>query len=364
MLPAVRFLFSFSTALALVLVGGCGARTGIGAPVQRDAGTLDARLSDAAPPVDVGIDTGHDAGPPECTTSVECDDHQPCTDDRCVDQHCDREPHAERCDDGLFCTGVETCAPFSGCASTPPICADSVACTVDRCDEGARACVFDPEVTLCPISHRCDPVRGCVARALAHDMTTLMEIDLPEGTVHTLGVLPVPLTDIALAPDGTLYGAIPGELDRVDYVLGTSTRVVDVPGRFVSLDVSPDGRFYGAANDRVYRIDVVTGTRTEVARLPFGYESSGDVAFVEGELLATANRMASMDDVLVHVPLDGTASEIIGSIGHRCVWGLAPFGALLYGLTCTGDLLSIDPTTGRATVLAHPGAEFYGAAAR
>lgn len=332
---------------------------------------VDAHVQDAARPIDVGIDTGMDAGPPECTTSRDCDDGAACTDERCVDQHCVRETHDERCDDGLFCTGVEVCSPFGGCSASPPICADSVGCTFDHCDEDANACAFDPDVSLCPISHRCDVVRGCVARALAHDGSrTLMEIDLPEGTVHTLATLPVSLTDIALSPDGTLYGAIigplgVGALDVVDYTAGTATHVVDVPGRFVALDVAPDGRFYGASNDDVYLIDVSTGTATVVASFPLGYESSGDVAFVEGELLATANRSdPMMEDVLVHIPLDGTPSEIIGSIDHRCVWGLAPFGALLYGLTCEGDLLSIDPTTGASTVLAHPGSEFYGAASR
>ncbi len=349
-------------ALSSVLAA-CGARSGIDVPRPRDGGMPDS--PDAFVPRDVGIDTGHDAGPPECTTSRECDDGVACSDERCVDLHCVREPRAERCDDGLFCTGVETCAPFVGCTSAPPACADALACTVDRCDEVANACAFDPEPSLCPISHRCDLVRGCVARALAHDGAgVLSEIDLPEGTVNTIGRLPMPLTDIALAPDGTLYGAVIGELHRVDYVAGTSTRVATVPGRFVALDVAPDGRFYGASEGDVYLLDVTTGTATVVARLPLGFEASGDVAFVEGELLATANRAPFEDDMLVHVPLDGSASELVGTIGRRCVWGLAPFGRLLYGLTCSGELLSIDPTTGAGTVLATPGSEFYGAAAR
>ena len=348
-------------------VVGCGAKSGIRVPPlppALDAGMPDSRVPDAAVPSDAGTDGGMDAGPPECTSSRDCDDRTPCTDERCVEQHCVREAHDERCDDGLFCTGVERCAPFAGCTATPPTCLDSVMCTFDHCDEDRDACASDPDVSLCPISHRCDPIRGCLARVLAHDMTTLMEIDVPDGTLHTLGPLPAPLTDIALSPDGTLYGAIPGELDRVDYMAGTSTRVVDVPGRFVALDVSPDGRFYGASGNDIYLIDVTTGTRSVVARLPRGYEASGDVAFVLGQLLATANRDPTMDDLLVRVPLDGRASELIGSLGQRCVWGLAPFGTLLYGLTCNGDLLAIDTSTGASTVLAHPGSEFYGAAAR
>jgi hypothetical protein len=352
--------------IAFVVTSGCGARSGLEQPPPFDGGLPDAFALDAFRPVDVGVDTGFDAGPPECTTSSDCDDRTPCTDERCVDQHCVREAHDERCDDGLFCTGVERCAAFSGCSATPVACADSIACTNDHCDEATRACAFDPDVSLCPISHRCDVTRGCVARALAIDGRTrvLMEIDLPDGTLHTLATLDESLTDIALSPDGTLYGAIPGELDRVDYTAGTSTRIVDVPGRFVSLDVAPDGRFYGASMNDVYLLDVATGTATVVAHLPFRYEASGDVAFVDGELLATANITPDMDDVLVHVPLDGSASEILGSTFQQCVWGLAPFGSLLYGLTCDGELLSIDPASGASMVLATPGPDFYGAASR
>jgi hypothetical protein len=45
------------------------------------------------------------------------------------------------CDDGLFCTGVETCTAGSCGSSGPMRCDDGIACTIDACSEAMRACV-------------------------------------------------------------------------------------------------------------------------------------------------------------------------------------------------------------------------------
>jgi hypothetical protein len=348
-------MLAVAAALALA---ACGARTGLGV---RDAAPGDAGTDTGT---DVGVDMGTDAGPPECTRDVDCDDHQACSEERCVDQHCVRTPHDERCGDGLWCHGTAHCAVFTGCSVTPVACDDGVDCTIDGCSDAQMMCTHDPDVTRCPLSYRCDPVRGCIARTLAHDGLELYEVDLPDGMLRTIGSLPAPLTDIALAHDGTLYGATPGEMDRIDYVHDMATRVAAVPGHFVALDVAPDGRIYGGSDARIDLIDPVRGTSTPVATLPAGLGISGDLAFVEGTLYATANRSARSFDVLVRVPLDGSPSVEMGSVGALCVWGLAPFGPTLYGLTCGGDLIQIDTATGAGTLLAHVGPRFDGAAAR
>lgn len=352
--------------LCLVLLAGCGARTGLGEPEPFDAASpsLDAALDagiDAPPPIDAGpppIDA------PECAGDGDCDDGVACTVDLCVTGRCVTEPDHLACDDGLFCTGPERCDVVRGCVSSPPRCADSVSCTVDRCDEALDACVSEPDPDLCPISHRCDPIRGCIARALAHDETRLYEIDLPSGVLHALGETPVVLTDLALHPDGTLYGAVGGRLVRVDYEAGTVADVVDVPGAFVGLDVSPEGEMFGSVDDRIVRFDLERGRTSIVARFPAGLVASGDVAFVEGRLYATV-RGGRGGDWLVEVSLaPGGRARIIGATGHECIWGLAPFGDRLYGLTCEGRLVLVDTRTGAATTLASPGARFYGAGAR
>lgn len=344
------------------MVAACGARSGIEVPeaLSIDASSLRDAGTDAPPP----IDARPPPDAPSCARDLDCSDGLACTLDRCIDGRCAAVPDDLACDDGLFCTGVERCVPGVGCRATPPACADAIACTEDRCDEAIDGCISEPRADLCPISHRCDPVRGCIARALAHDDVRLYEMDLPSGELHELGFTPVTLTDIALHPDGTLYGAVPGSLVRVDYEAGTVATVASVPGSFVGLDISPDGTLYGTSDDRVDRLDPVSGTATTVARFPGGLVAAGDVAFVEGRLYATTMGGRG-GNWLVEIPLDGARPRIVGATGFECIWGLAPFGETLYGLTCEGRLLTIDVARGTAREIARStGVRFFGAGAR
>jgi hypothetical protein len=67
---------------------------------------------------------------------------------------------------------------------------------------------------------------------------------------------------------------------------------------------------------------------------------------------------------LVELDTGGGTPKILGAIGSSCVWGLAAYGQTLYGLTCEGAVLSIDPNTGAGTVLTQTMFGFYGASAR
>jgi len=48
------------------------------------------------------------------------------------------------CDDGLFCTGEESCVAGLCEDGAPPRCDDGIDCTVDVCDESAASCVSRP----------------------------------------------------------------------------------------------------------------------------------------------------------------------------------------------------------------------------
>ncbi|MEE9293669.1 MAG: hypothetical protein V3W34_01720 [Phycisphaerae bacterium] len=66
------------------------------------------------------------------------------------------------CDDGVFCNGAETCNAESGCqAGTSPICDDGLACTVDTCDVGSDACVNTSDDTRCDDGVFCNGVETC-----------------------------------------------------------------------------------------------------------------------------------------------------------------------------------------------------------
>lgn len=144
-------------------------------------------------------------------------------------------------------------------------------------------------------------------------------------------------------------------------------RVVDLEAGLNALEVGPDGALYGAGTRTIVRIDPEHGAFETVAGFPPGWSASGDVAFVAGRLLVTGTRAPysrTVSDALFDATEGGVAVNV-GTIGAACVWGLAPFGETLYGLTCTGALVRIDVSSGAGTRLADDlGLEVGGAAAR
>jgi len=68
------------------------------------------------------------------------------------------------CDDGQFCTGVETCDDGM-CASAAAPCAANVECVTSTCvefDGGTGACDTVVHHESCGIGSYCNPIRGCV----------------------------------------------------------------------------------------------------------------------------------------------------------------------------------------------------------
>ena len=95
----------------------------------------------------------------------DCDDGVSCTADSCneASDTCNQVPADELCDDGSWCTGVETCDAIGGCRSSgPPDCDDGVGCTVDSCDAGIDGCANTPQDVDCGVGEICDVAEDCV----------------------------------------------------------------------------------------------------------------------------------------------------------------------------------------------------------
>src|SRR5262249_9123293 len=70
-----------------------------------------------------------------CCTAQSCDDHDPCTDDRCdAALGCVHVPNTAACDDADPCTTGDTCSG-GVCRGVNP-CDDGDPCTVDTCQAG------------------------------------------------------------------------------------------------------------------------------------------------------------------------------------------------------------------------------------
>jgi len=105
-------------------------------------------------------------------TPIDCSDGVSCTDDLCAEPagSCSNPPNDANCDDGAFCTGVETCDAINDCQpGTPVDCNDGVSCTNDSCNEGTDSCDNIPDDVICDDgltctgAETCDPINDCQA---------------------------------------------------------------------------------------------------------------------------------------------------------------------------------------------------------
>lgn len=173
------------------------------------------------------------------------------------------------------------------------------------------------------------------------------------------------MNDLAVTPDGGLYGISSNNLYRVSPADATVTWVAKVPGTVnVALTFDINGTLLAAdKSGALRRIDPATGKVTPIGSYGPGFGSSGDlVGLKDGTLYDVNDVGAKSNNVLIRVdPTTGQATEV-GPIGYRMVWGLSFWGGTLYGFTRAGKFLSIDPKTGKGSLIRTYPKEYWGAA--
>jgi hypothetical protein len=160
--------------LALAPIGaGCG-NTSAPNPYGYDAGSDAAEGGpdgsggggEGGGPADAGPDVDPTLGGP-CLDDGQCDDGFDCTFDACdlTLQRCRFTPDDAKCQNGVYCDGVEQCDNKLGCIAGPPVsCDDKTPCTIDTCDEASQTCKHVPRDAdgdgdpdwHCPGGHDCD----------------------------------------------------------------------------------------------------------------------------------------------------------------------------------------------------------------
>lgn len=156
-------------ALTLVALAGCGASrapspygydAGVDAGSGGGSGGGGAGAADAGPNVDPTL-----GGP--CVDDGQCDDGLDCTFDACDTtlSRCRFTPDDSKCQNGVYCDGVERCDNKLGCVVGLPVnCNDKTPCTIDACDEITGTCTHVPRDAdgdgdpdwHCPGGHDCD----------------------------------------------------------------------------------------------------------------------------------------------------------------------------------------------------------------
>ena len=219
----------------------------------------------------------------------------------------------------------------------------------------------------------------------AHSDTSLYRLDADTLSVTNLGVIQwfdqsnvsIPdgdsMTDLAVNSAGDAYACSFDWLYHVDIATRHARRVAPLTDNFNGLTFVPAGILdptrevlVGATNGSgsLFRINLITGVATAIGSYGGGLISSGDVvAIIGGGMYATVTEANSTEpDMLASInPVTGVATVIGTDIGYENLWGVGYWGGTLYGFSSSGQVIAINRTTGRGTLLTTQPAQFWGA---
>lgn len=187
-------------------------------------------------------------------------------------------------------------------------------------------------------------------------------LNLKSKAVHVIGNLGVVLTDIAFAPNGTLYGVSFTNFYRVNKTTGKATRIGSLGVNGINaLAFNKAGQAIAASFRQTgfFLINVGTG-RARPAGSDGGFLSAGDFAYSGNHLF-----FSTSNNLLVDFNLP--AQTYVARPHHISVlYGLAvPAAGQLYGFAGT-TLYKLNTSTGAGTPLVNFGghglSQIYGAA--
>jgi hypothetical protein len=177
----------------------------------------------------------------------------------------------------------------------------------------------------------------------------IWKVDLPSGNKTFVGSTPEPFFDLAVSPDGFLYGLefSAAVLYRIDVNTGEALQIGDLgyqdDGSFNSMDFDANGNLYVARN-RLLQVDPTTGAGAVIGDT--GFEATGDLAISHDGMFYMSSFGPNGIDNMVQLDPTTGAGTLIGSIGFSNVFGLDFVGDTLYGITNDRRIIEISPITG------------------
>jgi outer membrane protein assembly factor BamB len=217
------------------------------------------------------------------------------------------------------------------------------------------------------------PCIDCTPQTLAgtlyaHSSSTLYRVDpnnfdLTQVATFSTGGM----TDLAVTPDNRVFTVAGQKLYEVDVATGQTTERADLTtGGFNGLTFLASGELLASnLEGQVKRIDPRTGDVTFVGEFGSGLGSSGDlVAISDGSMFGISHLprpMNGSNNMLVRVDSTTGAAQAVGNIGFADVYGLAYFGGRVLAFTSEGNVIEIDPSTGRGTFRRRHSVSFWGA---
>ena len=240
----------------------------------------------------------------------------------------------------------------------------ALSCGGDDCNDnlarvrpdGSEGCDFT--------DNNCDGANneGLECTFYAHTPSALYRIDPFAGTSTLVTSTPT-LWDFDTDTDGTLWGIGPEGLYRFasgawSTVSGLSGVTGSSPNGFA---IDSTGRAYATGGSQAYQVNLDTGTVALIGNLG-GFTSSGDCVVDKSDTIYMSASGFGEDDL---VRIDGStgAATRIGPIGFPSVYGLTAAWGFLFGLDASGNIIEINPTTGRGNIVQNfPRLVWYGAA--
>jgi DNA-binding beta-propeller fold protein YncE len=212
---------------------------------------------------------------------------------------------------------------------------------------------------------------GCYT-VYAHSDHVLYKLDLKNQLIVELGPFNAPMvsgkedsiTDLAVAPDDTIYAISRTNLYTADKTDGHVTLVSPVGacgGYAVALTFTADGKLYAGDHKGAFcRIDlsVTPPTVSALGMIGGGLGIAGDlVAVGDGTMYGTvytiADTTSESNNTLVKIdPATGAVTQVIGPTGFPRLFGVAYDGGQVFGFTYdgSGKVVTIDPKTGVGTL--------------
>jgi hypothetical protein len=179
-------------------------------------------------------------------------------------------------------------------------------------------------------------------------------VDVVTGQFDLIATLEHTVNDIGLSPGGVLYGIIDDctQFVRIDAATGALTIIGPLNVGVESLVFSPGGILYAATQNALYLMNPSNAALTLVGGYG-GLTSGQNIRFAsDGQLYTTDT---SSNTSLYRIDASSGLATLVGSTGYPGL-ALGYAGHQLYGVGMSvigglGNLVRIDPTTGKGTVV-------------
>jgi hypothetical protein len=265
----------------------------------------------------------------------------------------------------------------SACSAEPtsfvtPVDAAVIETSVDASPDGGPR--FDRDVVPLDLPSSDAPVALDGVLVYANTSSELYRVDPRSFAISLVGRFAFDesnqnheMTDIAVNAAGEIWGITFNAIYRIDASNARCTLVSPLEGQYNGLSFVPAGVLNPSAEVLLAVAGsgdyfVVNTGNGRVQRLgSYGaYASSGDlVSIASAETWAIVKRGG--EDNLARVDLRTGRTTLVGPTGVADIWGVGYWRARLYGFSQGGQFVTIDPSTGRATVQSTASRAWWGA---